>query len=131
MDELTINLQQQLSALKKGMGDTAPPKPFQREIYLINCSLAGGDYYDPEDTYKSIKVDEELSLKREPWNQYDTFAIAVINSKNKKIGYIPRDNNKIFARLMDAGKFVTSYVNKNKFDSGTLTVNLRIVLKEL
>lgn len=131
MGELTLNLGKEILALKRESKIVGTTKPFQQEIYLLNCQLAGCNYYDPEDTHKTIQVDEELILKREPWNQYDTFAIAVLNKEKKKIGYIPRDNNKVFARLLDAGKFVTAYVNQNKWDKEAVTVNLRLVLKEL
>lgn len=131
MGELTINLGKEILALKKGGGEGITTKPFQQEIYLLNCHLAGADFYKPEDTHKSIEVDEELFLKREPWNKYDTFAIAVLNKEKKKIGYIPKIDNKVFARLLDAGKFVTAYVNENRWNAGVIRVNLRLVLKEL
>lgn len=131
MGELTLNLGNEILAFKKGGGEGVTAKPFQQEIYLLNCHLAGVDFYEPQNTHKSIEVDEELFLKREAWNKYDTFAIAVLNREKKKIGYIPREDNKVFARLLDAGKFITAYVNENKWDAGVVKINLRLVLKEL
>lgn len=132
MGELTVGLGQQLQKLKQGGNDVSGiQKPFQQEIFLLNCNLAGAEYYDPETTHKGIKTDAEVFLQREAWNKYDTFAIAVLDGENRKIGYIPRNDNKVFARLLDAGKFLTAYVNENKYNNGTLKVSLRLMFKEI
>lgn len=77
--------------------------PFSNIIYLYTLNIAGIRYYIDNDLY--LEENEELRLKREPENQYDKYAIAVYNSE-KKIGYIPRRNNKVFVRLMDGGKSI-------------------------
>lgn len=81
--------------------------PFSNIIYLYTLNIAGIRYYIDNDLY--LEENEELRLKREPENQYDKYAIAVYNSE-KKIGYIPRRNNKVFARLMDGGKSILAKV---------------------
>lgn len=81
--------------------------PFSNIIYLYTLNIAGIRYYIDNDL--SLEENEELRLKREPENQYDKYAIAVYNSE-KKIGYIPRRNNKVFARLMDGGKSILAKV---------------------
>lgn len=81
--------------------------PFSNIIYLYTLNIAGIRYYIDNDL--SLEENEELRLKRERENQYDKYAIAVYNSE-KKIGYIPRRNNKVFARLMDGGKSILAKV---------------------
>ncbi|MDZ5252123.1 HIRAN domain-containing protein [Clostridium sp. LIBA-8841] len=81
--------------------------PFFNIIYLYTLNIAGIRYYIDNDLY--LEENEELRLKRESENQYDKYAIAVYNSE-KKIGYIPRRNNKVFARLMDGGKSILAKV---------------------
>lgn len=81
--------------------------PFSNIIYLYTLNIAGIRYYIDNDLY--LEENEELRLKREPENKYDKYAIAVYNSE-KKIGYIPRRNNKVFARLMDGGKSILAKV---------------------
>lgn len=49
-------------------------------------------------------------MKREPDNVYDRYAIELFTVKGEKIGYIPRKENKIFARLMDGGKMLSAKV---------------------
>lgn len=87
-------------------------KPFSRTIFLRHMPVAGILHIDNYDSLlKSLKVDDELLLVREPQNEYDNWAIMVMTKNHEKLGYIPRRENKIPARLMDAGKKLLIYVS--------------------
>jgi hypothetical protein len=43
-----------------------------------------------------------VRLEREPQNEYDSFATALLTRSGEKIGYVPRQYAKAVARLLDA-----------------------------
>ena len=81
------------------------PKPFERDIYLFDSFVAGTTHVkNIEDLYSKLNKDDKLVFYREPKNEYDPQAIRIETIGKEKIGYVPRQDNIIFSRLMDAGK---------------------------
>jgi hypothetical protein len=70
------------------------------DIYLDSPCIAGFQYYEGPGTEAYLKEDDTLILKREAENKHDFFAVEVF-WKNNKLGYLPRTDNKIIARMMD------------------------------
>lgn len=70
------------------------------EIYLNSPYIAGFQYYNGSELEKYLKKNDELTLQRQPENPHDYFAVEVFR-KNQKLGYLPRTDNKIVARMMD------------------------------
>ena len=85
-------------------------KPLSNEILLFDSYVAGTSYIEDESILEEIKEGDKLTLKREPDNRFDDNAILVIDEKSRKLGYIPEKDNIVFARLMDAGKYLTAKV---------------------
>lgn len=80
-------------------------KPFTQEIVLLKTRLAGWNHVRGfEKLLSKMKEGERVILKREPKNEYDKYAIRVQRNDGRKLGYIPRQDNKVIANLMDAGK---------------------------
>lgn len=80
-------------------------RPFQQEIYLFSTYVAGTDYVpDIGRLVSQLEPGMQLQLRREPANRYDKYAILVNDPEGAKMGYVPRADNRVFARLMDAGK---------------------------
>ncbi|MFR4253483.1 MAG: HIRAN domain-containing protein [Weissella confusa] len=52
----------------------------------------------------------QVDLVRDPTNAHDENAILVLY-KGTKLGYLPKNNNKILARLMDGGVKLQAEVN--------------------
>ena len=78
--------------------------PFSKEIFLIYVRVAGLKYRENiNELLKNLKVGDKVILAREPENEYDDLAIKIQDAENRKIGYVPRVNNEILARLLDAG----------------------------
>jgi hypothetical protein len=95
-------------------------KPFSRQIYLISARIAGSFYVeDIEELVENINTGSKLKFVREPENEYDKLAIIVKDSDGNKLGYVPRTDNPILARLMDAGKLIYGTVTdiENSGDS--------------
>ena len=93
------------------------PTPFEREILLFDTFVAGTTHIEGiEELAPYLNTDDKLDFFREPDNPYDSKAIVIKNAEGVKIGYVPKEDNMVFSRLMDAGKmlfrlniFITSY----------------------
>ncbi len=88
----------------KGGGLTIP-KPYERDIFLFDTFIAGTTHIEGiEELAQYLNVNDKLNFYREPHNRFDPQAIVIKNSNGVKIGYVPREDNVVFSRLMDAGK---------------------------
>ena len=104
--------------------------PFESNIYLQTVLVAGFKYYIEENI--TLLEGEKVILKREVDNKYDKYAIELYTEKNQKIGYIARRNNKIFARLMDAGKILYGEVRTiNYYFEEIEEIWIKIFLKDI
>lgn len=94
--------------------DTNGISPFVHEIFLLEIVVAGTSHCKEIETIDNqITVEKILTLKREPDNKYDEFAIAIY-CDSIRIGFVPADMNLVCSRLMDAGKrFFCRVVSKN------------------
>ncbi len=101
-----------------------------KDIIVLETKVAGTMFYEPEEFEPLLKTDSILKMQREPENPYDKFAIALLFEESK-IGYIPRSQNEVIARLMDAGKEFTAKVRGKKWyeNSNELKVNIEISMK--
>ena len=70
---------------------------------------------------KKAAVGDMLTLRRESGNRFDSNAILILNAEGEKYGYVPEKDNRIFARLMDAGKLLAAKI-KNIQSRGSLTM---------
>jgi hypothetical protein len=77
-----------------------PIRYFSEPFYLDRSYLSGLAYYDYQLAYRSISNGDPLTLKREPDNKHDRFAVAVYFC-GRKLGYWPFPENKAIANLMD------------------------------
>ena len=84
-------------------GESLIPKPFERDIFLLDTHVAGTTYIEGIDELEPyLKSGDRLNLFREPDNPYDEFAILIKTMDGVKIGYIPQKDIIIFARLMES-----------------------------
>lgn len=120
-----------IPTLKYGENGLMLPKPFERDIYLFSTHIAGTSYVTGiKDLEPSLNVDDRLKFYREPSNPYDKEAIVVKNLYGVKLGYIPRKDNVIFARLMDAGKLLFGKIKSKEFQGEYLFIKIDIYLNE-
>lgn len=105
--------------------------PFSRDILLFETHVAGTTHIpDIEETVKGLKPDDTLDFFREPKNNYDEQAILVKLKDGAKIGYIPRNDNIVFARLMDAGKRLFGKVLNIEDKHGWIKITMEIYMHE-
>ena len=108
-NELTIGKQNMVSLISDHpLGDLL--KPLKTEILLFDSYIAGTTHIEDESILDHLKEDDVLALKREPDNRFDDNSIMILDSQNRKLGYIPEKDNTVFARLMDAGKYLIAKV---------------------
>ena len=106
------------------------PFPFQRDILILEIHIAGTSYRENITQIEPLlETGQMFQMVREPENQYDCWAIAIY-LKDYKLGYVPRAQNEIIARLMDAGKLFYSKLNSKKWKDDWLCLETDIYLKD-
>jgi hypothetical protein len=103
-----------------------------RKFYLLQFFVAGFRFYKGMELLDQMNEGDQLELVREPDNEYDDCAIA-LHWNNEKIGFIPRDENALLSRLIDAQalEFVAEITHLNKKVQPWENVNVAVsFLKE-
>ena len=112
-------------------GDIVIPQPFERDIFLFDTHVAGTTYIEGiEELEPHLKIEDKLEFFREPDNPYDNQAIVVKTVDGVKIGYIPKQDNVIFARLMDAGKLLFGRISEKEKKGKWVQIEMKIYLHE-
>ncbi len=124
---LTVGKQNMVATLTDNpLGDLI--KPLSHEILLFDSYVAGTTHIKDESVFDDIKGGDKLILQREPENRFDDNAILVLDSKRRKLGYIPEKDNVVFARLMDAGKYLIAKVDRMETKRSFRQINISIYL---
>lgn len=112
-------------------GEITVPKPFERDIFLFDTYVAGTSHIEGIDELEPyLNVGDRLDFFREPDNAYDSQAIAVKTTDGVKIGYVPKLDNVVFARLMDAGKLLFGKIIEKEKKGKWLKLDIKIFMKE-
>lgn len=101
--------------------------PLMNEIFLSSTKIAGTRYCDNQDVFKGLEKNVPLLLEREADNKYDSNAIKVMTTDREKLGYIPKSDNSIYARLMDSGKILNARVYscyKNDYYNWSVSIKI-------
>jgi hypothetical protein len=101
--------------------------PIYRGRLFGEMALAGVEFQDVEERIKQLSYGEQVFLMREPDNSHDPRAIAVLTRENIKLGYIPRSQNYVLAKLLDLGKQIACHV-VNKFIEPRPIIYVRVYL---
>jgi len=117
--------------MEASLSGTPLPLPHGQEIMLIELNIAGLQFYDAREIWEAIKPEMVLTLKRNPENKYDALAIEVWTADGRQLGHLPRNQNEILARLMDAGKVVKAVVCNKCADFEPWGVRTTVSLVEL
>ena len=108
------------------------PMPFVKEIFLIDCSIAGTVYVAGiRERTERLPPGALLTFRREPKNPYDELAILIFNDKSEKLGYIPRSQNEVLARLMDGGKQLFGRVEEKWISGDRIHISIKVFLRDL
>lgn len=116
--------------------DGQQKKPFQQEIFLLETDVAGLFFAENlQDVEVFLVPGFRLELLREPQNEYDERAIQIFVSPKdrpkQRIGYIPRAQNEILSRLMDAGKYLYAVIQeKRTHPDGQFDLTIRVFMED-
>lgn len=70
--------------------------------HFSSFHLAGFTYYEGVDVFEELKVGTVLTLSAEPENRYDPQAVAIF-FRNRKLEYVPREENKLVSKFLSLG----------------------------
>lgn len=108
------------------------PLPFEREIFLFDTHVAGTTHIENIKSLEAgFKIGDQVNFFREPTNPYDPQAIRIETGGYQKIGYVPRTDNVVFSRLMDAGKNLYGKIVSKEWQDQWLKIEIKIYLKEI
>ena len=131
-DLTTTDISDIISVVDPGKGGLTIAKPFENEIFLFDTYIAGTSFIPGlEDLIEHLKINEKLDFFREPDNKHDKEAIVIKTNNKIKLGYVPRSDNVIFARLMDAGKYLFGRIVEINTNHGSwIKITIKVFLKE-
>ncbi|MCC8111487.1 MAG: HIRAN domain-containing protein [Ruminococcus sp.] len=131
MDNIIKQEQNSLMGLLHGQSGMEIPMPYERDILLFDSYVAETSHVDGiEELEPFLKIGDRLDFFREPNNPYDERAIVIKNTDGIKIGYVPRKDNVVFSRLMDAGKLLFGRISKKEYEGVWLKLEIQIYLHE-
>lgn len=132
MDHLAKEEKRGLVSLLHGKnGEVSIPKPFERDIFLFDTYVAGISHVEGiEELEPHLQIGDRLAFFREPENPYDAQAIVIKTTDGVKIGYVPRQDNVIFARLMDGGKLLFGKITEKEKKGKWVRISIDIFLHE-
>jgi len=84
-----------------------------KRIAVLRCGIVYLQNFSEE----LSEPGRQLKLLREPDNPYDRWATKVCTLSGMMLGYLPAQKNQSVARLIDAGKNVTVFVDETFCDS--------------
>lgn len=125
-NELTMQ-EKQLVTLVESQDLGQLIQPLTRQIHLFDSFVAGITRLEDRSVLKEIRIGDSLSLIREN-NKFDDNAIMIYTDDKRKLGYIPEQDNLIFARLMDAGKLLKGRISAIETKGGILVISVGIYL---
>lgn len=112
-------------------GELVIPKPFEKDIFLFDTYVAGTTHIEGiEELEQYLNIEDKLDFFREPDNKYDEQAIMIKTVNGLKIGYVPRQDNVIFARLMDAGKLLFGRISAKEKKGNWVKISIKVYLHE-
>ena len=115
------------------------PSPFAKDIYLGQQAIVGIRFQGgAKELVNELVPGERLPMLREPENRFDNLAVAVLDAKGRKLGYIPRWDNRILSALMDAGKLMYGIIpddfgngnEQNRFESVPKVIYVDLYMRE-
>lgn len=112
-------------------GKLTIPKPFEKDIFLFDTYVAGTTHIEGiEELERHLNTNDKLEFFREADNQYDKQAIVIKTIDGVKIGYVPKQDNVIFARLMDAGKLLFGRITSKEKKGSWVKIYIKVFLHE-
>lgn len=131
MENLPQHIDPALYAImQQSFGKTGLPLPFVKEIFLLECQIAGTTHLDLFKIEPELLVQDLLVFRRESDNQFDELAILILEKEGRKLGYVPKEKNEVPARLMDAGKLLFGRLEYKEWQSRWLKLRIQVFMRD-
>ena len=119
------------SLLQSLHADLQSPAPFSSDLFLLRTEIAGTTHVvGIEELEPFLQPGDRLELIRVPSNPSDPNAIKIFTRDRIKLGYVPRKDNPILARLMDAGKLLHAVLVEKSWQNDWLRIAVEIYMTE-
>lgn len=82
-----------------------------RTFILYEGVVADYERYDGPSVISQLRVGDSLTLRREPDHLQDEWAIEVLTTSGRKLGYVPKPQTGIIAELMDEGLTIKAEID--------------------
>jgi hypothetical protein len=113
-----------------GNGGVKALAPFSREIYLLTITIAGTSFCEKlEELEPQLKAPLALKMIRQSQNEHDKQAIGIYHGPDH-IGWVPREDNPVISRLMDAGKAFFCRIEESKRMGNWLKIKAKVFMVE-
>ena len=131
MSQAIVNIDPKyLEFVRTSLDEVGLPKPFVREVELLNCNIAGTTFLDLDEVEPELEKHQLLMLKREPKNKNDDKAILILTEDGQKLGYVPKKKNEVLSNLMDAGKLLFGRLNRKTWVDTWLRLDIQVFLRD-
>lgn len=131
MNDIVNPAGSELLGLMHNSSGLTMPKPYEKDIFLFDSYVAGTSHIEGiTELEPYLSIGDRLDFFRETDNQYDKEAIVIKTKSGVKVGYVPRKDNVIFARLMDAGKLLFAKISEKKKVGEWVRLEIKIYLQE-
>ena len=111
--------------------DLQTPAPYSEDVFLLETIIAGTTHVPGiAELEPFLYAGDRLELIRVPGNPSDPNAIKIYTRDRVKLGYVPRKDNPILARLMDAGKLLYAVLVEKQWQEDWLRIVIRIYLND-
>lgn len=127
---LTNIEKQSLTTMLRAGEIDAVLQPLVKEIHLFDTFVAGTMNLKDQNVLADLAVGQSLLLERET-NRFDENEVIILKMNRQKIGHIPRQDNLIFARLMDAGKALRAKINSVDVNPDFSKISIGIFLVDV
>ena len=82
-----------------------------RRILIQKTTLSGFRHHDAPGLWQALESRDLLTLEREPDNPFDDNAV-VLRWRGRKLGYLPRGENLVVARLLDHRRNLSARIER-------------------
>lgn len=111
--------------------DLQAPAPYSEDLYLLTTLVAGTTHVlGIEELEPFLKPGDRLELIRVPENPSDPNAIKIFTRDRVKLGFVPRRDNPVLARLMDGGKLLYARLRAKQWQDDWLRIEIDIYLTD-
>jgi hypothetical protein len=90
---------------------TGPASADAIKVLVQSSPLAGFQFYAGRELWDEMRAGDALALVREPDNKHDANAVRV-EWRGRKLGYLPRKENRAVAAEMDRGGKVEARIGQ-------------------